>query len=82
MYVCMYVCFQDVGRYFRTVTVYCMCDIVRANSLNTQEANMCDKEVLKSHATKMLHISLQRISNVVTSSYLSVHSIVKLLSDC
>jgi hypothetical protein len=58
------------------------CDIDRANSLNTKKAIMCDKEVLKSHATNMLNISLQRISNVVTSSYLSVHSIVKLLSDC
>ena len=41
-----------------------MCDILRANFLNNQEAIMCDKEVLMSHATKMLHVSLQRAEAV------------------
>jgi len=30
-----------------------MHDILRANFLNNQEAIMCDKEVLMSHATKI-----------------------------
>jgi len=41
-----------------------MCDILRANLLNNQEAIMCDKEVSKPHATKMPRISLQRAEEV------------------
>jgi hypothetical protein len=41
-----------------------MCDILRANLLNNQEAIMCDKEVSKPHATKMPRIRLQRAEEV------------------
>jgi hypothetical protein len=39
-------------------------NILRANFLNIQEAIMCDKEVLKSHATKMPTIILQRAKEI------------------
>jgi len=42
----------------------CVCNILRASFLNIQEAIMCDKEVLKSHATKMPRIILQRAEEV------------------
>lgn len=41
-----------------------MCDIRRSNFLNNQEAIMCDQEVLKSNATKMPRIILQRAEEV------------------
>jgi len=41
-----------------------MCDILRANLLNNHEAIMCDKEVSKSHTTKVPMISLQRAEEV------------------
>jgi hypothetical protein len=41
-----------------------VCDIVRGNLLYNQEAIMCDKEVLKSHATKMPRIFLQKNEEV------------------
>jgi len=41
-----------------------MCDVLRANFLNNQEAIMCDKDGLKSDATKMPTIILQRAEEV------------------
>jgi len=41
-----------------------MCDVLRTNFLNNQEAIMCDKDGLKSDATKMLRIILQRAEEV------------------
>ena len=41
-----------------------MSDILRSNFLNNQEAIMCDKEGLKSDATKMPTIILQRAEEV------------------
>jgi hypothetical protein len=41
-----------------------VCDIVRGNFINNQEAIMSGKEVLKSHATKMPKIFLQRAEEV------------------
>ena len=42
----------------------CMCGILRASFLNNHEAIMYDKEVLKSNATKMPRIILQRAEEV------------------
>jgi hypothetical protein len=41
-----------------------MCDIPRANFLSNQEASMSNKEVLKSDATKMPTIILQRAEEI------------------
>jgi hypothetical protein len=41
-----------------------MCDVRRANFLNNQEAIMCGKDGLKSDATKMPTIILQRAEEV------------------
>jgi len=41
-----------------------MCNILGANFLHNEQSIMCDKEVLKSLTTKMLHISLQRAEEV------------------
>ena len=41
-----------------------MCDILRANFLNNQEAIMCDKDGLMSDATKMPTIILQKAEEV------------------
>jgi len=41
-----------------------MCDVLRASFLNNQEAIMCDKNGLKSDATKMPTIILQRAEEV------------------
>ena len=42
----------------------CLRNILRVNFLNNQEAIMCDQEVLKSNATKMPRIILQRAEEV------------------
>jgi hypothetical protein len=44
-----------------------MCDILRANLLNNQEAIMCDKDGLKSDPTKMPTIILQRAEEVFSA---------------
>jgi len=41
-----------------------MCDVIRATFLNNREAIMCDKDGLKSDATKMPTIILQRAEEV------------------
>jgi len=41
-----------------------MCDVLKANFLNNQEAIMCDKDGLNSDATKMPTIILQRAEEV------------------
>ena len=41
-----------------------MCDVLRANFVNNQESIMCDKDGLKSDATKMPTIILQRAEEV------------------
>ena len=41
-----------------------MCNVLRTNFLNNQEAIMCDKDGLKSDATKMPTIILQRAEEV------------------
>jgi len=41
-----------------------MCDVLSSNFLNNQEAIMCDKDGLKSDATKMPTIILQRAEEV------------------
>jgi len=41
-----------------------MCDVLRTNFLNNQEAIMCNRDGLKSGATKMPTIILQRAEEV------------------
>jgi hypothetical protein len=41
-----------------------MYNILRANFLHNQQSIMCDKEVLKSFATEMPSIFLQRVEEV------------------
>jgi len=41
-----------------------MCDVLSSNFLNNQETVMCDKDGLKSDATKMPTIILQRAEEV------------------
>ena len=41
-----------------------MCNILRANFLHNRQSIVCDKEVLKSHATKMPSIILHRAEEV------------------
>jgi hypothetical protein len=41
-----------------------MCDVLRTDFLNNQEAIMCDRDGLKSDATKMPTVILQRAEEV------------------
>jgi len=53
-----------------------MCDVLRTNFLSNQEAIMCDKDGLKSDATKMLRIILQRAEEVIPALKESLVSVL------
>jgi len=53
-----------------------MCDVLRANFVNNQESIMCDKDGLKSDATKMPTIILQRAEEVFSALKESLVSVL------